>query len=274
MARAPTTPRKSTSSTQTERTAKRLVRQQKALEKDLINEMTSKVAPNAGKMVKLGDLKKIEPMTETQFNFFEAWNNAPEDNIAFVLSGSAGTGKSYVSVYFALQEILHPESIYKKIVIIRSAVQTRDMGFLKGTEVEKAAIYEAPYIDICSDLTKNRSAYEKLKEVGKIEFVTTSFLRGLSFNDSIVIVDEAQSCNWHELNTVCTRIGKNSKMIIAGDTVQNDLIKSKTDVSGFKEFLQVSSKMSEFRTFKFTPDDIVRSGFCKAWIIACEQHGL
>ena len=275
MARAPTTPRKSAQpTTQAERTAKRLARQQKQLEKELINEMTAKVIPNGGKMVKYSDLKKLEPLTDTQTEIFNAWVDAPEDNVAFVLSGSAGTGKSFVSMYLALNEILNPEPRYKKLIIIRSAVQTRDMGFLKGTDEEKSAIYELPYKDICSELTKNKHAYEKLKEVDKIEFMSTSFLRGMSFNDAIVFVDEAQSCNWHELNTICTRLGQNSILIVAGDMVQNDLIKQKNDVSGFKEFLSVSRMMPEFRTFKFTTDDIVRSSFVKSWIMACEKIGL
>jgi len=159
-------------------------------------------------------------------------------------------------------------------VLIRSAVQTRDVGFLKGTDSEKAAVYELPYKDICGDLTKNYHAYDKLKEAFKIEFMSTSFLRGTTFNDCIVIIDEAQSCNWHELNTVMTRIGNNSKLFVCGDMVQNDLIKTKNDVSGFKEFLQVSLSMPEFRSYKFTPDDIVRSGFCRSWITTCEKLGL
>lgn len=274
MARAPATPRKSTPSTQSERTAKRLARQQKQLEKELINEMTAKVAPNGGKMPKLSDLRKLLPLTDTQGEFFKAWYDAPEDNAAFVLSGSAGTGKSTVALYLALEEILNPESEYKKLIIIRSAVQTRDMGFLKGTELEKSAVYELPYKDICGELTKNKFAYDKLKEADKLEFMSTSFLRGVTFNESIVFVDEASSCNWHELNTVCTRLGRNSKLIVVGDIAQDDLIKTKNDVSGFKEFLQVSRNMSEFRTFKFTSDDIVRSGFCRSWIITCERLGL
>lgn len=273
MARAPATPRKVTS-TQAERTAKRISRQQKALEKEMLVDMNVKIVPNGGKMPKLSDLKKITPMTDTQHNVFDAWENAPEDNVGFVLHGSAGTGKSYIAMYLALREILSAGSAYKKIILIRSSVQIRDMGFLKGTELEKAAVYELPYKDICGDLTKNNHAYDKLKEAFKIEFMSTSFLRGTTFNDAIVIIDESQSCNWHELNTVMTRMGNNSKLFVCGDLVQNDLIKSKNDISGFKEFLQVSLSMNEFRTFRFTSDDVVRSGFCKSWITTCEKLGL
>jgi len=275
MARAPATPRKSSltsGSDQTERTAKRLARQQKQLEKTLINEMTAKVAPNAGKMVKYSDIKSITALTDTQSAFFEAWNNNDADG--FILHGTVGTGKSFLAVYFALQEILMTEAEFKKLIIIRSSVPTRDMGFLPGDLNEKMAVYEMPYIQICSELTNNKFAYEKLKETGKIEFMSSSFLRGTTFNDAIILVDEIQDLNWHEISTVISRIGKNSKLICCGDGKQDDLIKSKNDVSGFHNFLAVTRLMTEFRSFKFTVDDIVRSSFVKSFIVACEKLGL
>lgn len=270
MARSPVT--KSALTTQTERTAKRLVRQQKHLEKDIINKVTAKISPNSGRGVRYSDIKKIAPLTDTQKAFFDEWNENTAD--AFLLHGSAGTGKTFLALNFALQEILMPDAQFKKIIIIRSTVQTRDMGYLKGDEKEKSAIFELPYKDICAELTNNRDAYDKLKECFKIEFMSTSFLRGQSFNDCIVIMEECQSCTWHELNTVVTRLGINSKLICCGDVAQNDLIKSRNDVSGFKEFIDVTRKMEQFRAFRFTSDDIVRGPFCKAWIIACESLGL
>lgn len=276
MARSPsTTPRKTTAaSTQQERVAKRLARQTKQLEKEIIGDTIAKITANSGRMVKLSDLRKLQPLTQTQSDVFSAWEDAPEDNVGFVLSGFPGVGKSFIAMYLALKEVLDPESKYKKLIICRSCVPTREIGALPGTLELKGEVYEEPYMQICSELTNDKFAYEKLKNADKIEFVTTSFLRSLTFNNSIVFVDEIQSCNWHEINTICTRLGKNSKLIVAGDYKQNDLVYKKNDVSGFKEFLKVSSIMPEFRTFSFTMEDIIRSGFVRSWVIACDSVGL
>lgn len=278
MARAPTVPRKSslTSSTnaQTERTAKRIARQQKKLEQELVNEMTAKVLPNAGKMPKLSDLRKLEPLTDTQAEFFRAWYEAPEDNIGFILSGPAGVGKTFLAMFFALQEILNNDTVFKKVIIIRGTAQVSNMGFLPGDIDLKIQPFMAPYIQSCTDLTKNSHAFEKLQSTGKLEFMSTSFLRGLNFENCIVYVDEASSLTWHEINTICTRISKNTKLIVSGSSSQNDLVYSRNEKSGWKDFLNVSDKLSEFRRFNFTSNDIVRSGFTKSWVIACEQFGL
>lgn len=158
----------------------------------------------------------------------------------------------------ALIDILDENTPYNRLIIARSAVATRDMGALPGDKELKQAEYETPYISFCHELTGRKDAYEKLKENGTIEFVTTSYLRGLTFNNSIILFDEFQSATWHEISTVMTRYGRDSKLIICGDSAQNDLIVKKNDVSGFREFLEVSKTMSEFRHFKFTPSDIVR----------------
>lgn len=265
------TPRKTT--TQTERSAKRIARQQKQLEKTLINEMTSpmRLTGASSRAIKLSNLKKLEPLTDTQEDFFESY---ADDVEAMVLYGSAGTGKSTIAMYLALSEILDEENTKEKLIIIRSTVQTRDQGFLKGSIEEKLEPFALPYHGICEFLIGRRDAYEKLVEMNKIEFISSSLLRGTTFDDSIILVDENQSMTWHELNTIATRVGNNTKIIFCGDYAQNDLITKKSDVSGFKDFLEVSKKMQEFRHFKFTTSDIVRSGFCKSWVIASESCGL
>lgn len=255
------------------RQARRLTRQQRKLEQELM--ATSEYTPTQmhantkNRSIKLGDVKEIEPKTETQEDFFEAYYDVD----ALALTGSAGTGKSFISLYLALLDVLDPETPFDKIIILRSIVPTRDIGFLPGDK-EKLEPYEAPYQQIFSELVGRKDAYDKLKDMGLVEFECTSFLRGVTFNNAIVIVDEFQSMNWHEIKTVCTRVGKDSKLLFIGDGNQDDLLKNKNDVSGFNEFMQVVSRMPEFRQIKFTRDDIVRSGFVRSFIIAAESVGL
>jgi phosphate starvation-inducible PhoH-like protein len=194
--------------------------------------------------------------------------------MAYLLHGSAGTGKSYMAIYFALKAVLEPDSIYKKIIIVRSTVQARQQGFLPGDIDEKMAPFEHPYVDICAELTNNKAAYEKLKETGKIEFMSTSFMRGETLRDAIVVFDETQNTTFQELSTVITRIGTGTKLFVLGDTKQDDLVQNKNDVSGFRDFINVTRLMEDFRSFKFTSDDIVRSPFVKSFIVACERLGL
>lgn len=267
----------SNSSTQTERVARRLVRQQKQLEKDMLIDMGVRVLPNGSKTVKYSDLRKLEPLTYTQSAIFSAWENEfnSDEFIGLILGGCAGTGKSTIAMYLALTEVLKPDSEFKKIVLIRNTTSLRTGGFLPGTLEEKNSVVENPYYGICEFLSRgNKSAYEKLKEAGKLEFLSTSYLRGETFDDAIVIVEECQCMNWAELKTVNTRIGKNSKIIFTGDFAQNDLIYNKNDVSGWNEFMKVSDRMKEFKKFSFTTDDIVRSGFVKSFLIACDSFGI
>lgn len=258
---------------ETERQAKRLGRQQKKLEKTTgIAQLVSVNDPSYQRMIKQSDIKELVPLTDTQERFFESWAQNEADG--YVLYGSAGTGKTFIALYHALMEVLAEDTYFHRIIIVRSTVQARDTGFLPGSAEEKLEPYEAVYQDIVSDLTGKKGAYEKLKDIGRIEFVSTSFLRGTTFNNAIVILDEAQNLNFPEVSTVITRIGSNSKIIVCGDSKQDDLHYKKNDVSGFKDFVDVSKRMGEFRNFRFTPDDIVRSGFVKSFLIVCEQLGL
>ena len=206
-------------------------------------------------------MKRIKPLTEHQDDLFQAYHAG--QNITAI--GSAGSGKTYIALYLALQDVLEAEE-YNKVIVIRSAVQARDQGFLPGTLKEKEAYYEAPYIEIASDLFGRGDAYGILKQKKQIDFMTTSNIRGLTWNNAVVIVDECQNMNYEELRTVITRMGKNSRLIYCGDTKQNDLIKNKYDVSGLAKFLDVTSNMRSFSTVTFTVDDIVRSGLVREFI--------
>jgi predicted ribonuclease YlaK len=220
--------------------------------------------------IKATELKTFEPLTTNQQLFFEAYGRG---DYFVMLCGSAGTGKSFIALYQAIKEVLDRESYFKKIVIVRSIVPGRDIGFLPGSLEEKQALYELPYEEICQTLFGRKDAYEALKEGGRIRFLTTTSLRGLSLDDSIIIVDEFQNCNWSELNTIMGRIGSRSKIIFCGDYKQNDLTKSNKDVSAFHDFVKVAKNMKSFTEIYFTPEDIVRSNLTKEWIISCEELG-
>jgi phosphate starvation-inducible protein PhoH len=202
-------------------------------------------------------LRRIQPMTESQQD---------------VLCGSAGTGKTYISLYLALSELIKRDKAAKdspkKIIIIRSTVSSRDVGFLPGTLKEKMAVYEDPYRGVFAELFGRGDAFEILKAKGIVEFCSTSFLRGTTINDAFIILDEFQNAGVGELETVITRVGKNSKIFFCGDWAQNDLIRSKWDVSGLPYFMKIIEKMQEFDIIEFGIEDIVRSGIVKSFIIA------
>jgi predicted ribonuclease YlaK len=257
---------------QIDRVARRLAKQAKQLDKEVSVGMYQQTSLTGAKSrsIKINDLPKLTALTDTQQAFFDSYEDGHD---AFVLYGSAGTGKSFMALYWALKDILEPNSIYEKIVIVRSSVQGRDQGHLPGDADEKMEQFEKPYISICAELLGRADAYEKLKGMGKIQFESTSFLRGNTYKDCIIVADEIQNENFATISTLMTRRGINSKLIVMGDGVQNDLNSSNYDVSGFRDFLAVSKAMMEFRHFRFTSDDIVRSGFCKSWIIATEKLG-
>ncbi len=216
------------------------------------------------------DLKMIKPLTITQEDLFHAFYS----NYQIVGYGSAGTGKSFISLWLALNEVFNKDTPQTRIIIVRSNVPTREVGHLPGTYEEKLSLYETPYRDILEELIGKRSTYDDMKAAGLIEFIPTSFIRGQTWNDAVIIVDEFQSMNFHELSSVITRKGKNSRLVLLGDTKQDDLQYKKNDVSGAAAALRVLNEIDSVAMIKFTSDDIVRDEFVKAWIIACEKLGL
>ena len=213
--------------------------------------------------------KRISPLTENQKRTFESYDQDKH----LVLHGVAGTGKSFISLYLAYDELLAKKSQYDKIVILRSVVPSRDIGFLPGSIQEKIEVYEEPYKIITDQLFGRGDAYGILKRKGQLEFLTTSFLRGTTLNNCIVIVDEFQNCNFAELDTIITRIGTNSKVIFCGDYRQSDLDKMR-EREGMQQFLSILERMREFDFVEFTARDIVRSGLCKQYILAKIDAGL
>jgi phosphate starvation-inducible protein PhoH and related proteins len=205
-------------------------------------------------------LKDISPLTDNQADFFENYKSDKNQ----LLLGYSGTGKTYMACYQAFKEIM-AGSDYKRVVIVRSAVPTRDIGFLKGDEAEKGAVYELPYFKVCSELFGRDDAYGILTKHDGIRFMLTSFIRGLTIDNSIVIVDEFQNMTAHEADSVLTRVGHNSKIVICGDILQRDF--TKHSEKNIEKFLQVVESMPHRFDFNyFDADDVVRSGLVGDYI--------
>ena len=207
-------------------------------------------------------LKNVDPLTNNQKITFEAYKK--EKNL--MLHGIAGTGKSFISLYLSINQILNDDSRYKKIVIVRSVVPTRDMGFLPGNNKEKTKVYEAPYLAIFSELFGRGDAYEYFKQKGLVEFISTSFIRGVTLNDCIIVVDEIANMTSHELDSVITRVGNNCKIIFCGDFRQSDFTREH-EKNGLKDFMKIISKMKSFTFIDFQKEDIIRSFLVKEYII-------
>ena len=214
------------------------------------------------------ELRYVKPLTPIQQSVFDAYR----DGFNLMLHGFAGTGKTFCALYLALEEVLTKDSIYDKIIIVRSVVPSRDMGFLPGSMKEKIAIYEEPYKEICDDLFDRGDGYNILKMKKLIEFTTTSFLRGLTFNNAIVIVDETNNMTYQEIDTVMTRLGNNSRIIFCGDYRQTDLNKPH-EKTGIKDFMEVTKRINSFRHAEFQKEDIVRSGVVREYLIQKTEMG-
>lgn len=213
-------------------------------------------------------MKRIEPITENQRKLFQSYL---EGNNLLAL-GSAGTGKTYISLYLALKDVM-ANNEYKEIIIVRSSVQSREQGHMPGDAKEKMAHFEAPYVDIVNDLFGRGDAYQIMKQKNMIRFMSTSFIRGLTFDNALIIVDEVQNMNFGELDTITTRCGNNTRIIFCGDIKQDDLktvSRNRNDSSGLRDFIRVIRKIDSFDIIEFTKEDIVRSGLVKQYIIAKE----
>ena len=204
-------------------------------------------------------IRNIKPLTYAQKQMFEAW----AEGYNIIASGSAGTGKTFLATFLALKSLFNDES--KEIIFVRSTVSTRDMGFLPGTAEEKAAPYFELYKDHVNHICDSGTAWESLLHRGSIRTEPTSYVRGSTWEDAIVVIDESQNLTRHELYSVLTRLGNNSRVLVLGDAKQSDLPKGSSS-----EYLKhLANKMADdFELVNFTHQDIVRSAFCKALIIA------
>ncbi len=231
----------------------------------------SKDVPTSAKAkLKITDLKNVEPLNESQQKFFDFYK---DDNKQIIMAhGVAGTGKTYIALYKALQSVLNKE--FEKVLIIRSAVQSREIGHLPGDLEEKLEQYQLPYKQICSALFQKKAdnlvypePYERMMSQKNLDFASTSFVRGLTFDDTVVIVDECQNLNWEELDTIITRVGDHSRIVFCGDYRQTDL-KRGTEKEGLFNFMEIVRHMKSYARVEFTVNDIVRSDLVKEYIIA------
>jgi len=219
-------------------------------------------------------LLDIEPITDNQKRLFESYKEGKH----LVAYGTAGTGKTFVTLYNALKQVLDETTPYERIYLVRSLVSTREIGFLPGDHEDKADIYQIPYKNMVKYMFQMPSdadfemLYGNLKAQESIKFWSTSFIRGTTLDNAIVIVDEFQNLNFHELDSIITRIGENSKIMFCGDSSQTDLIKT-NDRNGIVDFMNVLRKMPSFDIIEFGIDDIVRSGLVKEYIIAKLENG-
>jgi len=214
------------------------------------------------KNIKLEDLPNLEPRNQNQRKAIESFKSG--NNI--LLSGWAGTGKTYLALHLALEEILDKSTPYHDLVVIRSIVPTRDIGFLPGDESEKKEAYTGPYRSVFQELFGCATAWDNLTAKHQLHFESTSFIRGITYNNCIIVVDEMQNLNYHELSSVITRVGRNCKIIFSGDYHQSDF-KQEKEKHGIIDFIQIVDCMKSFDIIEFGIDDIVRSGLVKDFII-------
>lgn len=221
------------------------------------------------KPINVDHLKEITPLTENQTLAFDAYDNGKN----LFLYGCAGTGKTFIAMYLALKEILSGTSPYEKLYMVRSLVPTREIGFLPGDHEDKSNLYQIPYKNMVEHMFKMpddpayNMLYDNLKAQETVSFWSTSFLRGTTLNNAIIIVDECQNLNFHELDSIITRVGTDCKIIFAGDVMQTDLVKT-NERNGILDFMKILEVMEEFTSVEFGVEDIVRSGLIRSYILS------
>jgi len=220
-------------------------------------------------------LVDVQPLTVNQSNFFEEY----EKDKQVIAYGAAGTGKTFIALYLALKDVLNENTPYEKVYIVRSLVSTREIGFLPGDHEDKSSLYQIPYKNMVKYMFEMPSdadfemLYGNLKTQETIKFWSTSFLRGTTLDNAVIIVDEFQNLNFHELDSIITRVGENSRIIFCGDATQTDLVKT-NERNGIIDFMNILRKMESFRLIEFGIEDIVRSGLVKEYLIAKQESGM
>ncbi len=238
------------------------------------NGMSSRVMKRK-KPINLDFFKEIKPLTSNQERFFDQYDEGKN----LVAYGCAGTGKTFITLYRAIQDVLDQKTPYEKVYIVRSLVATREIGFLPGDHEDKSWLYQIPYKHMVKYMFQMQDdaafemLYSNLKAQGTVDFWSTSFIRGTTFDNAILLVDEFQNLNFHELDSMITRVGENCKIMFCGDATQTDLVKQ-NERSGIIDFINILRNMASFDIIEFNADDICRSGLVKEYIIAKLELGM
>jgi len=227
------------------------------------------------KPISLDYIRNIDPLTDNQERLFDAYDNGKN----IVAYGAAGTGKTFITLYNALQDVLNEKTPYEKIYIVRSLVATREIGFLPGDHEDKSSLYQIPYKNMVKYMFEMPTdsdfemLYGNLKAQETISFWSTSFIRGTTLDNAVIIVDEFQNLNFHELDSIITRVGENTKIMFCGDATQSDLVKT-NEKNGIIDFMRILHQMPSMEIIEFGLEDIVRSGLCKEYLIAKTELGM
>jgi len=214
-------------------------------------------------------MRDIDPLTDNQKKLFDAYDSGKN----IVAYGCAGTGKTFITLYNALADVLDPTTPYEKIYIVRSLVATREIGFLPGDHEDKSDIYQIPYKNMVKYMFEMPTdadfemLYGNLKTQDTVSFWSTSFIRGTTLDKAVIIVDEFQNLNFHELDSIITRVGEDSKIMFCGDATQSDLVKER-ERNGIADFMDILRTMPSIDIIEFGVEDIVRSGLCKEYLVA------
>jgi len=227
------------------------------------------------KPINTGLMREVEPLTDSQKELYKCYEN----NQNIVAYGAAGTGKTFITLYNALKDVLSDKTPYEKIYLVRSLVATREIGFLPGDHEDKSYLYQIPYKNMVKYMFQLPTEadfemlYDNLKAQGTIGFWSTSFIRGTTFDKAIIIVDEFQNLNYHELDSIITRVGEDTKIMFCGDATQSDLTKQ-NEKNGIMDFMKILRIMPSIDIIEFGVEDIVRSGLCKEYLVAKMEMNL
>ena len=217
----------------------------------------------------------VEPLTPNQERIFKAWDEGKH----LFIYGCAGTGKTFTALYKALYDCLKATPAYERVYLVRSLVATREIGFLPGDHEDKSSLYQIPYKNMVKYMFEMGNdndfeiLYGQLKAQESIQFWSTSFLRGITLDNSVIIIDEMQNLNFHELDSIITRVGENSRIVFCGDAMQTDLVKDR-EKNGIHDFMRILELMpDDFEMVEMGIDDICRSGLVRNYLLAKHASG-